>query len=279
MNYSWLLLASGGGLSSSAFNYLNRYTLKDGGDSSCAAWWFELLRVFIFLPLLFFDYAIIVSYKTLVIAILLGVVEFMSIYLHMKMHRLNELSISSVIQRLKFAWVPIIAFLLLGEKLSMLNYTGMVIIFIGLTVVVPIRKLGSSQAIKIAVLTSLVQSILAVIMKIASDYLSTPAIPIVMGLPSLILFPALVSDFKRRSKNFWKANTTPLVGMAIMSVASLYLFVTALRIGDTSRVTGVYYAMMFTSVLAGIFLLKEKENVYRKIFGSLIILSGIYFLI
>lgn len=52
----------------------------------------------------------------------------------------------------------------------------------------------------------------------------------------------------------------------------------ALRIGDVSKVTAIYQAMMIVSILAGIVLLGERQDAKKKIVGALITILGVIIL-
>jgi uncharacterized membrane protein len=51
--------------------------------------------------------------------------------------------------------------------------------------------------------------------------------------------------------------------------------VEALHLADTSKVVGIFLAMTIFSVIYGIFVMNEREKMYRKIFGTIIVIVGI----
>lgn len=114
---NWFILAAAAGLSSALFNFVGRKSLQ-GGDSTAFSWFFELLRLIIFSALLIIDFKLEPSFLNFFVLVALGVTEFVSVYVFTKMHSLTELSLSSIISRLRLVWVPFFAFVLLGERLS-----------------------------------------------------------------------------------------------------------------------------------------------------------------
>ena len=178
---SWLYLAVLAGLFSSLFNYVNRYILRTNGDSTSFAWWFELLRTLIFILILPFDNFVSWSVKTIFLLLILGFVEFFSVYFYMKMHRFSQLSISTIILRLRIVWVPILALLLIGEKLKGFEYLGILIIFVGLSFVTSPKKFFVDNGVKLSFLNSIITAVLSMIVKLVSPFASASIITIAQG--------------------------------------------------------------------------------------------------
>lgn len=115
---TWFIFALFNGLSSNAYNFFNRYILKDGEDPTIYAWFVQLLRLIVFSIFALFDWHIILKPPSIFLFFLLGFTEWISIYLYMKMHAYNHLSISTILSRTRLIWVPIIGFFLFQERLS-----------------------------------------------------------------------------------------------------------------------------------------------------------------
>ena len=68
----------------------------------------------------------------------------------------------------------------------------------------------------------------------------------------------------------------PLKTLAVvMFFVANYLFMTSQRLTDASKVSAIYQGMMIFAVLAGIFILNERENIARKIIGTIVVLGGV----
>jgi len=276
---NWLILAILAGFFSSFFNYGFRYVLKINGDSTSFSWWFELLRTIIFLFILPFDYRLDLSYSSLPLFAGIGIVEFLSIYFYSKMHKESELSISTIVLRLRVVWIPILAFVFMNERLTTVNYLGVLIVFIGLSFISSPKKFFYDKGILLAFICSLTTSLLFIFTKSVSHYASPSVIVIVMSLPSIFLFPIFVQDWRTRIKRFYSQNLLGVLLVSIASVVTMYFQLKALQTGTVTQVSGVFQAMSFFTVLAGIFIMGEKDKLWEKIIGSMVVIYGAWLLI
>lgn len=275
---NWLILAILAGFFSSFFNYGFRHILKINGDSSSFSWWFELIRMLIFLFVLPFDYRFDLNYSSLLLFIGIGFVEFFSIYFYSKMHKESELSISTIVLRLRVVWIPILAFIFIGERLAIVNYLGVLIVFIGLSFISSPKKFFYDKGISLAFVCSLITSVLFLFTKELSVYASPSVIVIGMSIPSIFLFPLLVQNWKTRAKEFYKLNLTGVLLVSLASVVTMYFQLKGLQFGTVTQVSGVFQAMSFITVLAGIFIMGEKDKLWGKIIGSIIVIFGAWLL-
>lgn len=274
----WVMLAVSAGIGSNVFNFFSRLILKNGGDSSAWAWTFELLRLIIFIPLVFFDYKFIFTFKSLLILLSIGLTEFVSIYLFMKMHQYSHLSISTIISRTRLVWVPLIAFLFFGERLTNMDYLGIGILFLGLSITVAPHKLFYDKGVIYANLAAFTVAILTVLIKQATPFASPPIIMIFFSLPSVILFPIFMKNPGKRlvTDNF--TMLIPKLIATIINVIAMYLLILALNLGDVSKVNSLYQGMLVIAVLGGIILLKERQDIFRKLLGTAVTIIGILLL-
>lgn len=275
---SWVILALAAGIFSNVLNFISRSILKNNGDSTAWAWTYETLRLLFILPFAFFDFKMVFSLKAILILLSTGLTEFISVYFYMKMHKFTHLSISSILSRTRIIWVPILAFLFFGERLNNLEYLGIAILFLGLSIVVAPHKFFIDKGAIYANLAAFMIASNTVIIKQAAPFASTPVIMIFFSLPAVILFPIFMKNAKQRliHQNF--DNKLPkLIGVA-SNVIALLLLMAALRVGEVSKVNGLYQGMLIVSVLAGIILLKERKDILRKLLGTVVTLIGILLL-
>lgn len=276
---NWIIFAIFGGLFSSIFNYGFRNLLKNGGDSTSLAWLFETFRVLILLVVLPFDFFVNFNSLTLFLLLLIGLIEFVSIYYYSKMHKENHLSISTIIVRLRVVWIPILAFFLIGESLSLISYIGIVVVFAGLSFVSSPKQLFYDRGVLISFVCSIITAVLIILVKLLSTNASPILITFSMSLPSVFLFPLLVKNWKKRVILFYKDNRFGSFAIAFASVVTMYLQIIALSLGPAGKVSGIFQGMSIVAVLAGIFILGEKEKVWQKVIGSTIVIVGAYLLI
>lgn len=278
MESYWFLLAVGAGLASNLANFTTRYLIKDDKDSASFSLSLEVFRVLIFGVLAFFDFYINWSLRTILILLILGFVEPLAIYTFMKMHEHTHLSISSIISRSRMIWVAIIAFLFLGESLKPLDYIGIVILFLGLSIAVAPHRIFVDKGIKISLLTSLIAAVVVVLIKAVSNDISLPVMITWMSLPSVFIIPLLMKDPKTRIKGFIQNKLHLKLLFNIFNFFAFYGYTLAIKYGSVSIVTAIYHGMIVFAVLAGIIFLQEKEDIAKKIVGSIITVLGVFLL-
>jgi drug/metabolite transporter (DMT)-like permease len=272
---NWFILSVLAGLASNGFNITNRQALKDQGDSTAYGWWFEFVRTTFFILLLFLKPLPSITFSMLLPLGLVGLSELFSVYVFMKMHAYTNLSISSVISRLRVIWSPLIAWFLLSERLTLPEYFGILAIFIGIAVVTSPKEIKEDRGIKIALLFSFSSALLSTFVKGASAIASTELVIIAQGILPLFALPLLMKSSITR---IWQtaSHQFPKIALAgSYNIASSYLLVEALRISEASKAVGVYQAMTLFSVFYGIFVLNERDKMVRKIIGSIIVIIGV----
>lgn len=115
-------------------------------------------------------------------------------------------------------------------------------------------------------------------MKAATPFVSTSILLIAMSCVCVILFPLFMKNPKQRIIEMIKKRPFLIILATIFNTAAMYLYVLALRTGDVSKVTGIYQGMMIVSIVMGIILLKEKQDVIRKLIGAVITVGGVLLL-
>ncbi len=274
----WIILAVLAGLASNTFAFLNRYLLKDNDDPVVYAWYLEALRFLIFGILAIFDFRIVINPRSIILFLLLGLTEWISMYWYMKMHSYTHLSISSLLSRTRLIWIAVFAFILIGEKLKTPEYIGIIILFFGLSIAIAPKKLVTDKGARYATLAAIIIALNVVIIKMALPYGSNSVISALVSLPSIFLFPLFMKDAKNKIPLMLRTNFR-LKSIAIgINALGMFLFTLALRTSDTSKVSAIYNGMLIISVLAGIFILKEKENIGRKLIGATITIIGVILL-
>ena len=279
MDYRWLVLAIIAGFSSDIYNILNRKALKEWGDSSSYSWWYELIRVLIFLIAIPFYFYFLFSLKNIFLLIVLGMTELISVYVFMKMHAYVEVSISSVVAKLRLVWTPIVALIFLAETLKTTEYVGIFTVFLGLVITVSPGKLAFDKGLKFALLSSLVVPILSVLLKQTSEFASIPVQMVFMGMPSVIIFPLIIKNWKPRIIQTYKKSFREIFIATVFNCSAMVFLVMAFKAGSVGKVAAVYQSMTLISVLVGIFWLGEKQDIWRKVAGSIVTLVGVYLLI
>lgn len=276
---SWIFLAVVAGLASNAFNFISRYLLKDEDEDATAyAWFYEAFRLITFAIIAIVDWQLIITWQSLILFFFLGLTEWISVYWYMKMHEYTHLSISSILSRTRLIWVPILAFFLIHETLKLPEYAGILILFIGLSIVVSPKKLFIDKGATFANLSAFMIALNIILTKMALPYGSNSVINASIALIPALFFPFVMKNPTQRIKKIFKHKLSIKLLAIVFNVISVYLATAALRFGDAGKVIAVYQGMLITSILAGIIFLNEREDIGKKIIGTVITIIGVILL-
>ncbi len=279
MQHSWLILAIISGISSVIFNTLNRGTLKNGHDSTVYSWLFETIRFLFFFALIPFDSFLICSWGSTAILILLGFSELAGVYLYMKMHAATELSVSSILSRLRVILVPIIAFIFIGERLTLLQYVGVTTIFAGCLVVAGMKHIRGTKGIWYALGFVIVNSVSNVILKSASGIASTSIVTAAFSFPSVVLIPVIMKSARVRIRFTFRPILKSTLLASLFNVITMYTMVLAYKLATAGQVNSVFQGVTSLSVIVGIFFLNERDHKWLKLVGAALTTVGILLLV
>lgn len=274
----WVTLAIIAGLFSNVGNFLFRFILRKDHDALAFAWYSELLRFSLFAIVAAFNWHFVVSFKSVTLVLFTGIIETATIYYIVRMHGLAQLSISTLLSRTRLVWVPLLAFFFVGEHLRGLDYIGIAILFIGITIAIAPRHIVRDAGMKFALASAFLASVEIIGTKLLLPYMSIGVLNAAVFLPPILIMPLLMKSSGSRLVAEVKSNTLLKTIAVCMFFAANFLSTSALRIGDASKVSAVYYGMMVFAVLAGIIFLNERENIAKKIIGTLVVLGGIFLL-
>jgi uncharacterized membrane protein len=276
---AWLIFAILQGLTSNAFNFFSRVILRGKDDATAFGWVMQLVRfVVFFLYAIFFDWRLVISIESISILLLLGITEAVSLYLYMKMHVHSELSISTILSRTRMLWVPLFAFLIIGEVLKPIEYVGIGILFLGVSIVSSPRKMFVDKGAMYANSAAIIIALNIVLYKVAMPYASDSLILASLGLPSIFILPLFMKDARKRIYTNIKLRLPLKLSTIGLNIISLIFFALAMQDGEASKVNAVYQGMMVFAVVAGIIFLNERNNIPKKIIGTTITVIGVIML-
>lgn len=273
---NWFILALCAGALTNIFHIFNRSSLKEKGDSTVYGWWFEFFRFIAFLVLFSFNPLLPKEQIAYIWLAVLGFTEIGSIYFFMRSHQLNELSLSTFVIKLQLIWTPLFAIIFIGEKLSFNDYGGIGIILLGIFIAVYSKGLKKDKGMVITLIASVFIALLSVSIKKATEYTTTAFILMAMSLPSILILPLFMKDAQKRIVGISKNRLINNMLGATANILAMFLSVSAVRIGSTSKVQAVVQGMMIISLLYSIFVLKENKSIWQKIIGASIIAVGLY---
>lgn len=275
----WLVYALLTGITSNIWNFLARYFLRGKDDPTVFAWYLESSRVLVFgLAALLGDWRLTITPQAIFLLFFMGITELFAIYTYMKMHAYSDLSISTILSRTRMIWIPFLAFFLIGERLTAVDYVGIVILFLGVTIVSAPHKFFVDKGAIYANISAFCIALNIVISKMVIDYASSSVMLFFHALPSALLLPLFMKNARQRINTHMRTKFPLKTFAIILSIISMYLFILGLQVGEASKVNAVYQGMLIFSVLAGIFLLKEKEDIFKKFIGASITVIGVILL-
>ncbi len=266
----WILLAAFAGLASNIFNIFNRHILRTESDSTALGWITEIIRLVIGVGLLAFDPSMFNISRTFMHIGIVGTIEIISVYVFMKMHLYSHLSISTIIQRTRLIWVPVIAYILLGERLALFDYVGIAILFIGLSVSAAPRKIMTDKGMQYAYLSAFCAAVLAIATKSATRDLSVGWTLIAMSLLPTLIIPLFMKNAPVRLRTALRANPSSKLISSGANTVAMILLTMSIKIGSLSIATAIYQSMMLVSILVGIFIFHEREGLAKKLIGGTI---------
>lgn len=276
---NWFFYVFLAGVSSVIFNYLNRYILKDNDDATSYGWWFEVFRTLIFLPFVVFSAKPDFNLQNILLFAFIGISEIFSVYFYMKMHAKSELSFSMIVSQLRLVWIAILAFFILGERLASVEYLGILFVVLGQVVVALPKKLIFDKGLKYALLSSIFTATNSILAKSAAPAFSTSLYIVAMGLPTILFFPLVMNEGKKRLHAFKGVAFRQILFAVTFNALAMVFLLAALKLGPVSTVIAIFQSMMVLSIAAGIILLKERDNLANKIIGSFIVFTGTLFLL
>lgn len=114
--------------------------------------------------------------------------------------------------------------------------------------------------------------------KMGTIYFNADTYNILIWLVPIIFiyFPYIKFE---KIKNELKIASWKIVVLAALNVVGYLLQLKALELQEATRVIPIVQTYTLFTVLFGILILKERENIFRKIIAGLIAISGVYFLV
>lgn len=270
----WIVLSLVAGISGSISNVLYRTTLKDGNDSFISSWFLQLFRLVSAVILLIY-FRVSITLQSIEILVVLGLVEAIGMYSYMKMHSMSALSISTVIQRSRIIWTAILAIIFIGETFTIIQGVGLTILFIGVIAVTAGRSLRADKGMQFAYISAIIFSITTILIKAMIHAIHPFALIAGLSLPTVVLFPFIKHDFNIKAKQFTENLIWQKIGASVLNIIALFISVYAISVGPAAKSSAIYQGVLSLSVFIGIILLGERDNIWRKTIGSVLVIIGI----
>jgi len=192
--------------------------------------------------------------------------------------KILEASIYSIISNITIIIAFSISFFLYEESLTVTKLLGSILIFFSLILVSELKKSKiSSKGIFLGVVTSIYLGIAMSLDKKGAIFFNPETYNILLWLiPFFVLyFPGIkIKEIKAEFKQFsWK-----IILLAFFNFVGFYLGLKAFLLAEATKVIPVIQLSTIMTVIAGIFLLKEKNNLFKKIIAGIIAVIGVFLL-
>lgn len=254
----------------------NFYT-KKSNDKQVFVWWYELVGVLFFLPvfLFYFFREGMGSWWGIAIGLISGLVHGTYWLTHAKALEHGDLSHVYPIMRAAPLLVVPLAWIFLGERVSFIGFSGIVLMVLGVyvinlkgvtlkTVFEPIRSIMRERATQWAFVTLLLVTAYSLIDKKGVGLVHPIVFTYYFTLAGFVFFSLYVFAKKRnRVMDEGRANKKTIILNGMLGVSGYALSLVALSMAQVSYVTGLRQTSVLFAVLMGGQLLQEKYRAIR----------------
>ena len=275
---------------SALMHALRNFLTKQAGDKQCFVWWYEVMGLIFFLPV--FIYTLIRepvalgSIGPLILAS--GLIHFLYWYFLAKSLENGDLSLVYPIMRSSPAVVLLFSCTILGERVSPMGASGIVLVALGVYCINmrrlswselarPLAALRRDSATGFAFLTMLTVAAYSLVDKVAVGRMHPVVFAFIYPWVSLALFSIYLRRVKAAGelRNEWTVHRRPILLCGFLSIFGYFLILTAFTIERVSYIVGLRQLSIVFAVLLGGQLLKEKHKAIR-VGASLVIFLGAY---
>lgn len=286
----WLLIAFITPIFHGAANILDNYLIKNFFYKKTALIFYSTFLNTIFLPFLFLIFGLpkIPDIQTFGLFFIIGAIHIGYLYPYYKSLQLNDTSIVTALFSLNKFFVPVLAFIVVKEQLTVVQYAGILIVILS-NFALNIKNFHSFQLNKsfwwmlICAFILSIETVLYKFIFLSVDWITGFSWPIILSFSLLLtLIPAFRKDiiisknvFIRLSPIFIIEELFTFIGVGAatyaISVAPVSLVKT---IGQTQVIFVLLYAWVFKNVLPEFFNEDINYNTLRKkliVFAAIII--------
>ncbi|MBW2411924.1 MAG: EamA family transporter [Deltaproteobacteria bacterium] len=250
-------------------------------------WWFLLIAAIAYLPMiLYFWPSVLISMHGWSCILATGVIHALYFWLTAGAYERGDLSLVYPLSRGSGPLlVPILAVILLNEKLSSPGVVGIVLVIFGIysihlqsfsmkSVLAPLRAVPQGASLW-AFSTGFTIAGYSLVDKIGVQAVFPPVyIYLMFAISLLLLSPVVVIRHAAAIKTEWHANKMSIIINGILVLATYLMILFAFQISKVSYVVAAREVSIVFSAIFGIVALREK-NAGQKIIGSLLITMGV----
>jgi len=274
-------------LTSAFLHSIWNFLLKGSGNKTAFVYILNILISIIFLPVVLLSLGSTLFSETgILFAILSGLIHAVYFILLSKAYSHGHLSIVYPLARSSLLFVPIWAFLLLGEKLSLEGILGIILIVIGIYIL-HLRKISLNSLAEpfqyirekgsfFAILTALTISFYSVVDKVGVSFLNpVPYIYIMFLFIAVFMTPYVLPGHRDKIQNEWDNNKKKIFASSALCVSSYLLILFAFQLSKVSYIISLRQISVIIGVVLGTMLLKEKYGAIRLV-ASAVMFTGFF---
>ena len=250
-------------------------------------WWFLLVATILYFPMfLYFWVPGSISTQGWSCIFATGVIHALYFWLTAGAYARGDLSLVYPLSRGSGPLlVPILAVVLLDEKLSMMGLAGIALVIFGIysihlqsfsihSYLAPLRTAPKSASLW-AFTTGLTIAAYSLVDKIGVQAVFPPVyIYLMFAISLLLLSPLVVLRHTAAMKTEWRANKVFILINGVLVLATYLMILFAFQFSKVSYVVAAREVSIVFSAFFGIFALREK-NACQKIIGSALIAMGV----
>lgn len=272
---NWMLFALISGSFYTIQGLLTRYLLRGDRDAWAFSFYFSFVGALTSLPFLLFDPSFSYKISAWLILGLVGLLIMLQNYLAFKSTNYLEASVQGSINKLRLLWVLLIGVVFLGESLSLVKVIGTALtILAGLIIYFKKTKVESQKGFAFALSATFVYAIVIGLYKILfAEFNSATLTFFIFVIPAICNVLIMPNAIKRITLMAKKQGKEVFVATFFGGLANLAMN-QALSIGEASRVLVIIEAFLLIVLIGEHFLLKEKEDVLKKVLSVVLATIG-----
>ena len=256
---------------------IHRHILTKEDTLSYAFIW-QLVAALFLLPLFFIEFGMPANNNAWFLVLISGIMWTVIAYVGFAAYSNLEVSLKTSISKSKLFFILLFSIIFLREVFSAEKLIGTVLIFTGILIATHKRGQGfkklKSKGALLALLAAFLGSIAMLIDKYAMNFFNPGMYTFMLYLMPAIFLSFFVIKRGGKIKSILRNRLAPFLISAIAGGMYYYLIVRAFKVAEASVVVPIVELSVLVSVLGGIILLKERENLWNKIIGAVVVISG-----
>lgn len=197
--------------------------------------------------------------------------------INFKTFQKTEASIRTPVYTTRVIFVAFLSFFVLSEPFPLSKIIGTILIFVGIFMLNLRKRIFSLKdfGIQLIILTAFLVSVATTVDKIALGFFSPVVYGFFIFLADTIAFGFIASKRIVHLKGLLKSKMKIIVVAGFIDAIAYLGILSALKLQQASiSFPLIILGSGMTAVIGGIIILKERQNILQKIFGSLIAILG-----